>query len=418
MTSEICLMNQRAVVFGADSAVTMGGDRGPWHYQTGIDKIYILNEAGPIAAMVCGAGSFGAIPWANTFDQFKISFGNNAYPMDFYRKNIIAFLSDVSKYANLKVSEDEEVYRIYHYCYAFIMEYGIFLRREGWAPGRPLSNRRGKAAIDRFKGYLESQKLKHVQSSDRIEDFLDNHLGGAIQNALSRYLDGVEFPEKCVVPLAELVVQSIYLEWIPYFAKRRTAQIVVAGYGRDRLTPETFSVEILYAFGGILKYRARPIDSIEHNYEKSSHFSSYAQDHAVRAMLYGIVPQMESLIDLEATNALAVVFNKIRDLLPDLPEAKQQEIDFWIDLALSDAADQAIRVSKREFTTQEDSALSCLIPQIDVAPPANLTKIGRQLMELVIAEASLAQNHGVSGPITILTMTPGKYELMVAGEHQ
>ena len=61
MTAEIVIMNKSAVALAADSAVTVGCERGEKIYNT-INKLFMLSKYHPVGIMVYGsAGLIGVL---------------------------------------------------------------------------------------------------------------------------------------------------------------------------------------------------------------------------------------------------------------------------------------------------------------------------------------------------------------------
>ena len=124
VTSEVLLMNLEAVVLGADSAVTItGAERGRFS-QAGIEKIYLINESGPVAAMVYGAGSYVGLPWKTVLGQFRDYCGPDLLTIEDYSERLIAYLADIGEHTNVGLNENYEILNFHRYIDDFIQEIG------------------------------------------------------------------------------------------------------------------------------------------------------------------------------------------------------------------------------------------------------------------------------------------------------
>ncbi|WP_443750245.1 hypothetical protein [Asticcacaulis solisilvae] len=421
MTSEVCLMNQQAIVLGADSAVTMsGGIRDgkivESQHQTGVDKIFIINKDGPAAAMVSGSGSFGPVPWNTVFEQFEAYAGAGPREVPDYSAKIVEFLSDLQAKSKIVVGPDWETACFQTFADAFALEYTRFLGGEGWQRDGQLSAAVADAAIRRFNYLLDTWDMGTVPRGPRLEQFLDDHLGGALAKALGRQLAGTAFPEASIPGLATLFSRIVITNRIPPSLMRLTTQIVVAGYGKDVITPSMFSIRVLFAFGGIVKYQPYGKGEVTHDHGKAVHFSSFAQDHAVRAMIFGVTPQFERALQNEARDALSGIFQSLRNELSGMDKDKLALIEDYMEFIAVTFGSDVADLAKKAVAGDANSALRKILAQIGVANARNLTAIGGQLMNLVIAESKLAQNLGVAGPVRLLTMTRGHWEFSEIGE--
>src|SRR5437867_11969353 len=62
MTAEIAIMNKSAVALAADSAVTIGSERGQKIFNT-VNKLFTLSKHHPVAVMIYGSAEIMQVPW-------------------------------------------------------------------------------------------------------------------------------------------------------------------------------------------------------------------------------------------------------------------------------------------------------------------------------------------------------------------
>ena len=407
MTSEVCLMNQQAVVLGADSALTMSRPEIESQYQTGADKIFVLNEKGPIAAMFCGNANFGPVPWSIVFQEVQNRLPNDAVEVANVRNLLLEFLADLNANSKINASNDWEIYYFYKFVEAAIFRFGRFLARDNWSRGAELTPAMVTSAMTRFRKYLDRIEVSKSKPGQNFAVFLKDHLGEALSQALGSQLGDTAFPEDCVKPLGELVLDFLLLEFIPYELKKRTSQIVVSGFGEKTLTPSMFSLEILCSFGGIVKFEHIHDDEIKNDFRNTTHFTSYAQDGAIKAMIFGVTPSFEESLEYTFNDAISIRFSKWKNELDISKQSNLSWLSDDMDYVSGKLLSDVIKYLKKEISDDHESAYQKILTQIDAANSKNLTSIAGQLMNLVITESALAQNRGVSGPIKLVTLTRG-----------
>jgi hypothetical protein len=82
MTSEICVMNQHALVLAADSAVTVSSwesGRKEERYFKGSNEIFQISNTEPIGAMIYDSADLQRIPWEIIVKTFRGHIGNTQF---------------------------------------------------------------------------------------------------------------------------------------------------------------------------------------------------------------------------------------------------------------------------------------------------------------------------------------------------
>jgi hypothetical protein len=70
VTAEIAIMNKSAVALAADSAVTIGSDRGPKIFNT-VNKLFTLSKVHPVGVMVYGNSEIMKVPWETIVKVYR-----------------------------------------------------------------------------------------------------------------------------------------------------------------------------------------------------------------------------------------------------------------------------------------------------------------------------------------------------------
>jgi len=254
LTSEVAMMNLYGVALGADSMVTMGRLAGGRTTQPTVQKISIINAIAPIAAMINDNPYFAGVPWPLVFERFAVHCGELPLTFDAYRDRLIAFLADFDALSGMASAEGSETDSFRHYVRGFLFAYrqkvGLLAREfkvgigEGLAFAA-LGQLRDEVLFLPAEGENDEDEALDPVERDRIEptprliQFVERHLPETLENALASVFDDVEIPEAVVPALAELIVQSILVDWMPEFVspggvRCRVYHAVAAGHGYRR----------------------------------------------------------------------------------------------------------------------------------------------------------------------------------------
>ncbi|MBI2929060.1 MAG: hypothetical protein HYY24_25635 [Verrucomicrobia bacterium] len=85
-------MNKSAVALAADSAVTIGSERGQKIFNT-VNKLFTLSKHHPVAVMVYGRADLMGVPWETIIKIYRKQLGRRSFPhLEGYADDFIRFL--------------------------------------------------------------------------------------------------------------------------------------------------------------------------------------------------------------------------------------------------------------------------------------------------------------------------------------
>ncbi|WP_040309210.1 hypothetical protein [Asticcacaulis biprosthecium] len=411
MTSEVLLMNLEAVALGADSAVTiLDTSSGHSVSQGGIEKIHILNEAGPVAAMVYGGGDFAGLPWSSVVSQFRGARPGRRGPVKDQAQDLIRFLAG----EEVKGDDKAEQISFARYMLSFVLDYGDRLKTFGWEEGKSVSLETASQALARLtedvmfagrdaKGQPVGRAL--LPDSPRLTPFLQQHLGPFLEHFLGQMLNGAAFPEKQVAALRDLATASVLVEWLPARAGMFLTGLVIAGFDGAGSTPAMVHFEFLGSFGGVLK--SGPVGALAPKPRTNPIIAAtFAQDDMTRAFMYGATPAYEYVSQMVSASYI------YRELSAALGETAKGNAA--IAKALAGRLDSLAFVAPQlgggvARQARNEQATRKLWPLLEAANAGILAGYAAKFMELPVVEHELMRDEGVSRPIRILAMEPGRY---------
>lgn len=416
MTSEVLLMNLEAAVLGSDSAVTMFDAAGRPFSQSGAEKIFVINEKAPVAAMVYGVGLFAGYPWKTVLEDFARVCGPEPLTMRAYAEKLVLYLSSFGQGDTLKLEDEVEDVIFGLYLRAFLLDYRQWLQIIGWQAGTPVTEERAAQALTVYSRqvlYLEPETEDQEQLSprprlmtgERLKAFVAARFGPAFARELGRAFPSAPFPESLVEALAKLAMQSIIVEWLPAHAALYTTGLVMSGFGAGAAVPSMVSMRFFGPFGGIVKYAEVRLKTPRAGIDPVL-LETFAQADLTQAFLRGAMPDYEN-------NAFRVQAHLLGDVVADvLRETAQVSKPLAQKLAglLQDVPFQypaiAAHVARR---VREQEVADKLLPQLNAATAANLTVLAAKFMEIPVIEHELLRADGVGRPIVTLTMKPGRF---------
>ena len=425
LTSEVLLMNLEAAVLGSDSAVTMFDAAGRPFSQSGAEKIFLINEKAPVAAMVYGIGMFAGYPWKTVLEDFSRVCGSQPLTMRTYAETLVLYLSGFGKEGPLKLEGEIEAFIFAMYLRAFLLDYRQWLEIVGWKAATAVEPGRAAEALTVYSRqvlYLEPETEDQEQltprprlmTGERLKDFLAARFGPVFARELGRVFPSAPFPESQVEPLAKLAVQSIMVEWLPMHAALFTTGLVMAGFGAGAAIPSMVSMSFFGPFGGIVKYAEVRLKTPRAGIDPVM-LETFAQADLTQAFLHGAMPAYEA-------NAFRVQAHLLGDVVTDVlreaalvskPLAQKlagllQDVPFQYPAI---AAHVARRVRQQEVGDK-------LVPQLNAATAETLGALAAKFMEIPVIEHELLREDGVGRPVVILTMKPGRFTFQKDGEAQ
>jgi hypothetical protein len=415
LTSEVLLMNLEAVVMGADSAVTISApDRGRFS-QSGIEKIFLINEKGPIAAMVYGGGSYCGLPWRTVLGQFSDYCGPELLSLDDYFAKLNDYLANIEQHTDVGIDLSYEVDNFNSYIDDFIHDYLLWTLAAGWTPGQPIAETTAFKALK----YLEEEVLfepvlpyggdpepvprARAEASPRLTSLVARNLSSAVSTALGRKLQGVALPEAVIPPLLRLAVESLVVEWLP--DSSLYTGLVLTGFGAGQALPALYSFRFIGAFGGLLKTRRYAPRRPRPNSDPVI-FHSYAQDQLIRGFVYGALPEYEMTLRHVTMDYLLRTFDAIVSNIGETNKKLAQQVSEQ----LADVAREATALGLNTAREQRSSEVfETLWPALDSANADVLSSHALKLMELTVLEHELLAEPSVARPIWVLAMERGRY---------
>jgi hypothetical protein len=155
-------MNTMGVALAADSAVTLGGARGPKIYNSA-DKLFLLSEHAPVGIMVYGNATLMDVPWETIIKSYRHQSTKPLRTIEAYAKDFITFLESQRSFFP-SAAQMHAVERHAHIALGGISETVMDQLREYMTKSGPLTPRQAGSLLRRLFATEASRWLKTVRA--------------------------------------------------------------------------------------------------------------------------------------------------------------------------------------------------------------------------------------------------------------
>jgi hypothetical protein len=419
------LMNLEGVALAADSAVTMqGGGRVRPISQSGVDKIFVLDDASPVGAMVYGLATFDEFPWKTVLQAFSAQANGRFDGVQDCSGKLTRFLAELDGEgsAGLKVPAAAEVDSFRQYVLGFVDRYYVLVVQRADEAQGPLPASVFELALSQLRDeiledadYVAEQIVKPPSArvkravigkpTERLSEFLGRHLDTALSRSLKRYFGASVPPDEVREGLARLCAQSVLVDWLPPAAWH--TGLVLAGFGRRDFVPFYVNLHIQGAFAGVLQHRYEKVGAPIAG-RSPVVFESYAQDELIVAFKSGAQQRFMALAYMAAVAGLAQTFGDMLEVVARKDQALAREAAIIADRALFQVPAIAF---EHAMADREAHVARTLGPLLDSASVEVLGRHASKLVQLSILEHELTGSGMVGRPISVLKMEKGKCRL-------
>jgi hypothetical protein len=425
MTSEVMLLNVQGGALAADSALTAieyhKDGTASVRYQTGADKIFVLDAGLPVASMIFDVAEFYRYQWGAIFETFKTVVPQRGNTVAKVAQSLIQFLGrwtsgiDAKAQELLPLEEGQERLSFAIYIAALVQRYHQCVELAGGPKAqvhaRALDMLRFEAlyAGDYFQNlflpYGETPSRRPVvgESAPRLVGLLDQYLNRLLGGMLgSMFGEGVVSAETKAA-LAEIAVASCVTDWIPPGVPK--TGLVFMGYGTSDVRPMYLELRVGSAFGGIVKHQM--VGTAAPTQREPAIIRSFAQADLIDALLRGAQPGYKY-----------VIFQLMRQGITSLLNAVGGEIakkDSGLAKSVLQTFDQApLAIARAILMAGDDIARHAMEMRVaevvNSAHPEMLAQYASKLVRLSVIEHELTGSQTVAEPILALHMKKGRAE--------
>ncbi|MFC4788399.1 MULTISPECIES: hypothetical protein [Giesbergeria] len=319
MTSEVLILNKRAVVLGADSAVTTSGGDHP-RYSKSANKIFELSRGGNVAATIFGSATIDLLPWEIALKLFRTQLGNTSFSrLDEYSTALLKFLSGNNKLfpAELRTSWiesqfDEAVKVALNEMSRRIFDTDVPLqeRRNCWAK-----------EVERLKALIKDRGVCQALTQKPLDEILDRY---ALTPWVSRVTEQLFQAGLDAVNAHELAALGHEIRYCYPELVLGSTGLVIAGFGEDQIFPAYEHFAVYGHIGEELAYKK--VTSFEVTHTSTAMIQPLAQASMINMFTEGFSASLEKIIQEQGNTAFLAIFEELKKNGVDIPKELVQSI--------------------------------------------------------------------------------------------
>jgi hypothetical protein len=403
MTSEVLILNKRAVILGADSAVTTSGGEHP-RYSKNANKIFELSKNGNVAAAIYGSASVDLVPWELLLKMFRQGLADAKFPrLSDYSDALCKYLNGNDSAFPVNLREE------------WISQQFDSAIKEVVSEAR----RQSPNVVDENLGFEDRQALWKKEVSRIREQLTSKGVAAPLtQAALDALLAELkpwaeraqtqlnEVPTLNAVNAFELAELGHRLRYtLPDLILASTG-VVIAGYGEDQIFPAYEQLEIFGHVGHEIFFRK--IGNFEVTHTGIPMIQPLAQTSMITMFTDGFGPSLERIINEQGRGALEEVFNKLSASGVVVDEELARKIT-------TECHDEFMGKWKNENWVQNYRPLISVLQSLSVEEMAHLAESLLGLESL--KERVTSSSESIGGPIDVAAITKSEGLVWIRRKH-
>ena len=396
MTAIVGILNKRAAVMAADSAVTVSNDKGVKIYNTET-KIFSLSDVHPIGVMIYDNVEFMGTPWELIFNLYRKERGNIACKsVEEYAQAFIRFLKENDYFSNEESRGNyllQEISAFYNLVKDEVLER---LEKEG------ISKDDNCAIKEKVKGVLDEfhDIYKDAEICKEFEKYSEKEFSRTSELLIDSLMDAcgeVNLPTDMRKEWEHGIFTHLCSN---IFLNNLATGVVFIGYGDQDIFPSVFPTAIGGAIDNRLRYffNLERADKITH--ENSACILPFAQGDVMMTMMKGIAPDMYTAI----TDEVQLLMEKtVRQVAKQLGVTDDEKV--------TEAAAPIIEMTQKELEEKIDDIISekftsGLVDTVEFFNVEDMVNMAESLISITNLQRHITSSEEtVGGPIDVAVIT-------------
>ena len=411
MTAEIAIMNKLAVALAADSALTIGQEKGQKIYNT-VNKLFALSKYYPVGIMISGKSNFMAVPWESIIKIYRSKLGEGKFDtLEKYADDFIGFLDK----SNLLFPESGQE----KYLYGSIFSYFKLMRDEINEMFQKTIKEEGKITGIQTRQITAKVIRRHYdiwEKAEALPSIPETHIEGI----LNRYADIIGRAIKQVfkkLPLSNVSLNQLKRIGASLFSKDifspSISGVVIAGFGEKDTFPSLKSLTIEGIVNNRLKYKGAPLLGID--FETSARIIPFAQREMVVTFMEGADPSYKGYMEAY----LSKVFDKYPEIIIENISKFDDSEKQALKRTLKKASNRIFEDYKKEMKDySERHHVNPVMDAVAALPKDELAAMAESLVNLTSFKQKVTvEAETVGGPIDVAVISKGDGFIWIKRKH-
>ena len=412
VTAEIAILNRSAVALAADSAVTIGTERGPKIFNT-VNKLFTLSKCHPVGAMVYGNAQLMSVPWETIVKTYRAKLRDKSFAhLEDYASDFLRYLA--GNRALFPAAEQTQYFqRLVSAFYRCINDeiQAEAKKRIGKSGSIPISDIRRIAQSRVANHFNQLKACKTLRGFTReFETRLLRKYSSVLRKLRAEYFQKVPLSSG---DLARIRTMSGWLFTKDNFRLQGASGFVVAGFGEKDIYPRLSEFTVEGVIQNKLRFCQRRHTQV--GVDCISTVVPFAQTEVVRGFVEGIDPEVERLLDkfLDEifVNYPPVLLNSVKGLTHAAKTAAVKKTR-----AVGDKILKTFRQEFQEF--RHKTLVNPLVSTVAVLPKDELAAMAEALVNLTSFKRRFSPNaETVGGPVDVAVISKGDGFIWVKHKH-
>jgi hypothetical protein len=412
MTAEIAILNKSAVALAADSAVTIGSERGQKIFNT-VNKLFTLSKHRPVAIMVYGSAQIMDVPWETIIKIYRNQLGCRSYMhLEDYAKDFLRFLA---RNQSLFPASEQR-----HY---FKMLVGAFyhrINRDIQTRVKTKIEESGKVTPNDTAKIIQEEigrQFKELQAIKNLSGFSEGFASRLRRKfrTMTREIQDKVFQDLPIRPVEreKLAMMSAWLFTKDNFRLKGTSGVVIAGFGEKDIYPRLSE----YVVEGVIenKLRSRLRGEVRIDAKTDASIIPFAQSEVVRSFIDGMDPGLEELLnkflDEVFANYPSILLNHIPNLTPSAKKKATEKTK-----AASKDVLKKFRDAFGKF--RRETLVIPIVSTVSVLPKDELAAMAESLVSLTSFKRKFSFDaETVGGPVDVAVLSKGDGFVWIKRKH-
>ncbi|MCQ2132140.1 MAG: hypothetical protein MJY90_02270 [Bacteroidaceae bacterium] len=403
MTAIVGILNKRAAVIAADSALTVNHGETNSIYNDA-SKMFQLSDTNPVGVMLYNSVEFMGTPWDVIINMYRKSRGNKKY--DTLKEYVNSFINFIQEEPMLKRVYDYSNYLLseMHMYYKFVHDEVVDAV---------------KAEVDEMDGPVDDQTIDELLSKylrTMFAQHVDTHLEHGTCSQLEKFT--LKDFRKCaadeITKLMELMkeeglpddMRSEWEEALYGFVRSQLfaheTGLVFVGFGETEIYPSLISIKVSGIVDGKLLYTFSEEDETHISNDCSATIMPFAQTDVMLTMMKGIAPSLfnkscDKVEEITEMTRDRLVEQMKAEGVPETAVAKIQEID------LSDINNDYCETMHGHI---HEDFVEGLVDAVDSFNIENMANMAESLISITNLQRHITSSEEtVGGPIDVAVIT-------------
>jgi hypothetical protein len=396
MTSEIAVMNQRAIAFAADSAVTLI-DGGRVIVRNDQKKLFNLAAGEPVGVMFFGLADLMGHPWDVLVSQYR-----TPRPLAHVRDHAESLFRQLDGLESFfpKTRYRDEYRRLLASVFRFIFRFSHYLQENGAeGPDEAILGRAIELVWRRYQRYPDGRERRDLDCfPPGFAATIERDYGGVIADTIAYAFGAFPLDSASRERLTEIgtfcVVKDLFLEDV--------TGLVFGGYGAEDSYPAVATYHASAVVSGIVK-RAR-IEETRIDGDMHAAISLYAESDASYAFLRGIDMELEAYVygSFQATSHELV--DRLLGSVGNMDPAERESLRRRFHAEEVPEAVQETYEAVNDY--QQRAFIDPVLAVIQISTRQDLAETARALVDLNIFRKRItAQDPTVGGAIDVAVIS-------------